>query len=258
MRSVLTVLLMMVVSFSWLCVAGCQADNQGKTVKSPAAKGIDESVVAPPPKIEEPAKAEEPQKTAPATSEAPKPSTEKVAEPKEKPVQKNPVVEMKTSMGVITIELSAEKAPITVANFLRYTDEKFYDGTIFHRVMGDFMIQGGGFQSGLKQKATHEQIKNEAANGLANDRGTIAMARTSVVDSATAQFFINVVNNGDKLDHKNATADGFGYCVFGKVTAGMDVVDKIRAVATRNAGQHGNVPVKDVVIESVRRVEAKP
>ena len=257
MRSVWTVLLMVVVSAAWLGATGC-ADSQGdgKSAKAPD-KGIDESVAAPPPRIEEPVKAEEPQTTAlPATGESPKTSTETAVEPKEKPVQKSAIVEMKTSLGVITIELNAEKAPITVANFLKYVDEKFYDGTIFHRVMSNFMIQGGGFVPGMEQKATHGQIKNEAGNGLANDRGTIAMARTNVVDSATAQFFINVVDNR-MLNHTDNTARGFGYCVFGKVTAGMDVVDKIRAVATGSVGQHDDVPVKDVVIESVRRVEEK-
>jgi len=272
MRIALTSLLVVAATVAWMSLAGCQASSapSGQSAATSSTKGIDESVTAPPPRIDAPAKAEEPKKdepttavTAPATSETPQPSTtEKAAEtpaaqPKEKPVQKNPVVEMKTSMGNITIELFPEQAPVTVANFLKYVDEKFYDGTIFHRVIGNFMIQGGGFEPGMNQKKTHDPIKNEAGNGLKNDRGTIAMARTSVVDSATAQFFINVVDNA-MLNHRDETAEGFGYCVFGKVIAGMDVVDKIKAVPTKALNRMvRDVPVKDVVIESVRRVEAK-
>ena len=161
----------------------------------------------------------------------------------------NPVVVITTSEGTIKAELFEEQAPITVANFLGYVDEKFYDGTIFHRVIPNFMIQGGGFEPGMKQKRTHAAIKNEAANGLSNKRGTIAMARTNDPDSATAQFFINVVDNAG-LDRNSGSA---GYCVFGSVTEGMDVVDKIKAVATGSRGGHQNVPVKDVTITSVRR-----
>jgi cyclophilin family peptidyl-prolyl cis-trans isomerase len=168
--------------------------------------------------------------------------------------QKNPVVVMDTSKGKITIELFESKAPITVKNFLRYVDEKHYDGTIFHRVIPDFMIQGGGLEPGLKEKKAHDPIKNEASNGLSNERGTIAMARTKVADSATSQFFINVKNN-DGLDRAR---EGIGYAVFGKVIDGMDVVDKIRRVDTATANdpknvEHENVPVTDVVIRSVRR-----
>ncbi len=166
----------------------------------------------------------------------------------------NPVVIMTTSEGVIKIELWQDKAPVTVANFLRYTDEKFYDGTIFHRVISGFMIQGGGFTPDMKQKAGHDPIKNEASAALSNKKGTIAMARTGVVDSATAQFFINHADNSP-LDHRNNTPAGFGYAVFGTVIEGMDVVEKIAAVATRQAGGHQDVPVKPVVIESVRRAE---
>jgi peptidyl-prolyl cis-trans isomerase A (cyclophilin A) len=166
--------------------------------------------------------------------------------------EKSPQVVMDTSFGKITIELNAEKAPITVKNFLQYVDDKHYDGTIFHRVMPDFMIQGGGMETGLKEKKGRAPIKNESTNGLSNERGTIAMARTNVPDSATAQFFINVVNNSDKLDRTTAR-DKVGYAVFGKVVAGMDVVDKIRAVETTEKGFHENVPVTDVVIRSVRR-----
>jgi len=166
----------------------------------------------------------------------------------------NPKVLIKTNMGDIKVELYQDKAPGTVKNFLDYTDAKFYDGTVFHRVIGkpgspnDFMIQGGGFEPGMKQKPTRAPIKNESDNGLSNKRGTIAMARTPDPDSATAQFYINVADN-DFLDRANAR-DKVGYCVFGKVIDGMDVVDKIKAVEVR-----GSVPVKDVVIESVRRVD---
>jgi cyclophilin family peptidyl-prolyl cis-trans isomerase len=167
----------------------------------------------------------------------------------------NPQVLMQTSMGPIKIELYESAAPITVKNFLRYTDEEFYDGTIFHRVMSDFMIQGGGFVPGMKEKDTHEPIKNESFNGLSNTRGTVAMARTPDPDSASAQFFINVVDNA-MLD-RNRSPDRVGYAVFGKVIEGMDVVDKIRAVETGDRGGHENVPVEDVIIKSVRRVEQK-
>jgi peptidyl-prolyl cis-trans isomerase B (cyclophilin B) len=156
------------------------------------------------------------------------------------------IVIMDTSLGMITLELDESKAPITVANFLSYVDAKYYDGTIFHRVIPDFMIQAGGFQAGMKQKPTKAPIKNESGNGLSNTRGTIAMARTSDLDSATAQFFINVVDNSSSLDRPK-------YCVFGKVTEGLDVADKIRKVATKRSGGHENVPVQDVVITSIRR-----
>jgi peptidyl-prolyl cis-trans isomerase B (cyclophilin B) len=162
-------------------------------------------------------------------------------------------VVMETSLGTIKLELYPDKAPLTVENFLSYVDEGFYDGTVFHRVIPTFMIQGGGMEPGMKQKKTKATIKNESANGLANTRGTVAMARTSVPDSASSQFFINVTDNGF-LDRAQAR-DGVGYCVFGKVTAGMDVVDKIKAVKTTNKGGHGDVPVIDVVIQSVRRDE---
>lgn len=169
-------------------------------------------------------------------------------------VVSKPVVIMTTSEGVIKIELWEDDAPVTVANFLRYTDEKFFDGTIFHRVMSGFMIQGGGFTPDMKQKAVHDPIKNEASASLSNKKGTIAMARTGVVDSATAQFFINHVDNAG-LDHRDNTQTGFGYAAFGKVIEGMDVVEKIAAVATKQVGGHGNVPVEPVIIESVRRAE---
>jgi cyclophilin family peptidyl-prolyl cis-trans isomerase len=164
---------------------------------------------------------------------------------------KNPVVVMDTSMGKITIELLEDKAPITVKNFLKYVDDKHYDGTIFHRVIADFMIQGGGFAPGMKEKETYAPIKNEAGNGLANKRGTIAMARTNKPDSATAQFYINVKDNPG-LDRANAK-DKVGYAVFGKVIDGMDVVDAIRRAETTSKGMFDDVPAKDVVIRSVRR-----
>ena len=166
--------------------------------------------------------------------------------------EENPTILMETSLGNIKIELDQAKAPITVKNFLSYVDEKFYDGTIFHRVIGNFMIQGGGFTAEMQQKRTKPPIKNEAGNGLKNMRGTIVMARTNVVDSATAQFFINVVDN-DFLDHQNTTPQGFGYAVFGKVIEGMDVVDKIKAVKTGSKMGFSDVPAETVVIKSVKR-----
>jgi peptidyl-prolyl cis-trans isomerase B (cyclophilin B) len=165
--------------------------------------------------------------------------------------KKNPVVVMDTSHGKITIELFADKAPITVKNFLQYVDDKHYDGTIFHRVIEDFMIQGGGMEPGLREKRTRDPIKNESDNGLPNERGTLAMARTNVPDSATSQFFINVKYN-DFLDRAKAR-DKVGYAVFGKVIDGMEIVDKIRKVETATRGGHENVPVQDVFIRSVRR-----
>jgi peptidyl-prolyl cis-trans isomerase B (cyclophilin B) len=164
-----------------------------------------------------------------------------------------PQVVLETSHGSMKIELYADKAPITVKNFLQYVDDKFYDGTIFHRVIRDFMIQGGGFEPGMKQKQTRGAIQNESANGLKNERGTLAMARTSAPDSATAQFFVNHKNN-DFLNKAQAR-DGAGYCVFGKVIDGLDVLDKIAAVSTANRGGHGDVPVTDVVLISARRCD---
>ncbi len=161
----------------------------------------------------------------------------------------NPVVVMETSEGTIRIELNAEKAPISVRNFLQYVDEGFYDGTIFHRVISTFMIQGGGFTPDMRKKAVRPPIKNEAANGLTNGRGTIAMARTNVVDSATAQFFINVADNKD-LNHN---VRDYGYAVFGRVIDGLDVVDRIRTVRTGTVAGMENVPVTPVVIKTVRR-----
>lgn len=167
---------------------------------------------------------------------------------------KNPVVVMVTSKGTIKIEVDQAKAPISAANFLAYVNDKYYDGTIFHRVIPNFMLQGGGFDPAMKQKSTKAPIKNEAGNGLKNTRGTLAMARTGVVDSATAQFFINVKDNGF-LDHKDTSTQGFGYAVFAKVIEGMDVVDAIKSVPTGSKGGHQDVPVEPVVIESVRLAE---
>lgn len=162
------------------------------------------------------------------------------------------MVKLLTNFGEITLELNAEKAPITVANFLQYVDSGFYNGTIFHRVINGFMIQGGGFDGKMQQKASADEIKNEADNGLANDIYTIAMARTSAPHSATNQFFINVGNN-DFLNYTAPNSSGWGYCVFGKVTAGMDVVDKIKKVATTTRNGHQDVPVENVIIESATR-----
>lgn len=163
----------------------------------------------------------------------------------------NPVVEVATSLGPIRIELYPEKAPKTVDNFLQYVKDGFYDGTIFHRVIPGFMVQGGGFTAEMAQKKTRDPIPNEAQNGLKNTTGTLAMARTPNPHSATAQFFINVADNAF-LDFTGPTQQGFGYCVFGRVTEGMEVVNKIVAVPTGNRGGHQNVPLKPVSIKSVR------
>ena len=162
---------------------------------------------------------------------------------------KNPAIVFSTSLGDITVELFAEQAPITVKNILDYVDAGFYDGTIFHRVIPGFVVQGGGMTPKLDQKKTQPPIKNEADNGLKNTRGTLSMARTDEVNSATSQFFINLRDN-TSLDHG---VRGFGYAVFGKVTAGMDVVDKIAAVRTGSQGGQRDVPVEPVVVRSVKR-----
>ncbi|MEX1058348.1 MAG: peptidylprolyl isomerase [Natronospirillum sp.] len=157
---------------------------------------------------------------------------------------------MKTSMGTVTLELFEDKAPITVANFVKYAQEGFYDGLIFHRVISNFMVQGGGFEPGMSQKPGGEAIKNEANNGVANEVGTIAMARTMDPHSASNQFFINVSDNSF-LNFSSETMEGWGYAAFGKVTDGMDVVNQIKAVKTGSKGGHQDVPVEDVVIESL-------
>ena len=163
----------------------------------------------------------------------------------------NPTVRIETSMGDIVLELDAANAPITTANFIEYANEGFYEGTIFHRVIDGFMIQGGGLTADMRDKDNKKApIKNEAANGLKNDRGTVAMARTQVVDSATSQFFINVDDN-DFLNHTSPTPQGFGYAVFGKVVDGLDTVDAIRQVSTGNSGMHQDVPVEAITINKV-------
>jgi cyclophilin family peptidyl-prolyl cis-trans isomerase len=188
------------------------------------------------------------------------PVVDKAAPPKAAPAAVNepagkitrPVVVIDTSMGEITAELWDDSAPQTVKNFLGYVDDKHFDGLIFHRVMQGFMIQGGGFDQMMSEKTTRSPVKNEASVDKDNDRGTLAMARTTVVDSATSQFFINLVDN-EGLNHRDSSSHGFGYCAFGKVTDGMDVVDEIAAVAVANAGGHESVPIKPVIIKSIRR-----
>ena len=168
--------------------------------------------------------------------------------------QSNPVVELDTSKGAVKIELLLDKAPETVNNFLQYVDDKFYDGTIFHRVIPNFMIQGGGFDEAFSEKSTNPPVQNEADNGVSNLRGTVAMARTSDPHSAGAQFFINVSDDNTFLDHTGKTNQGWGYCVFGRVTEGMEAVDAIREVETSRRGMHEDVPVESVVIRSARRL----
>lgn len=161
------------------------------------------------------------------------------------------MVKLQTNMGDIVLELDAEKAPVTVANFLEYVNSGFYNGVIFHRVIDGFMIQGGGMEPGMNQKETNDPIQNEADNGLSNDAYTIAMARTPNPHSASSQFFINV-NDNDFLNYSSPTPQGWGYCVFGKVVEGQDVVDKIKQVKTGNKAGHQDVPVEDVIIESAQ------
>src|SRR3954467_14488346 len=161
------------------------------------------------------------------------------------------MLRFETTQGNFTVELFEKEAPISTKNFLRYVDDKHYDGTIFHRVIPGFMIQGGGMEVGMGEKDTHEPIKNEAKNGLKNERGTLAMARTNVVDSATAQFFINLKDN-DFLNHKSEDPKDFGYAVFGKVTKGMNIVHKIEHVDTTTQPPYEHVPTKPVIIKSIR------
>ncbi len=184
--------------------------------------------------------------------EAPPPAPEESPATPPTPKEISSMVIIKTSKGDIAIKLFTEEAPLTVANFLQYVDDGHYKGTIFHRVINGFMIQGGGFDADLKQKSTRAPVKNEAANGLKNKRGTIAMARTSIPDSATSQFFINVVNN-EGLNRPSP--DGHGYCVFGEVTDGMDVVDAIKAVRTTQKGMMGDVPIETIEILGVERAD---
>lgn len=170
--------------------------------------------------------------------------------------KENTMVVIKTSAGDIKLELFDDKAPKTVENFLKYVDEGFYKGTVFHRVIKGFMIQGGGFDESMVQKPTHKPVVNEAANGLKNKRGTIAMARTMIPDSATSQFFINTVDN-TPLDFRNPSQMGIGYCVFGRVVDGMDVVDKIEAAKTGFSRGMRDVPATNIVIKSIERVKPK-
>ena len=163
------------------------------------------------------------------------------------------MIKLKTNHGDISLELDAEKAPLTVENFLQYVRDGFFNNTIFHRVIDGFMIQGGGFEPGMNQKPTRAPVKNEADNGLKNEAYTIAMARTTDPHSATAQFFINAANN-DFLNYTSSTPQGWGYCVFGKVVEGKEVIDKIKKVRTGNKGGHHDVPVEDIVIESAEEI----
>lgn len=163
------------------------------------------------------------------------------------------MIKLHTSHGEITIDLNNEKAPITTQNFINYVNSGHFDNTIFHRVINDFMIQAGGFESGMSQKECRAPIQNEAANGLKNDAYTVAMARTSDVNSASAQFFINVADNGF-LNHTSPTTEGFGYCVFGKVVEGKNVIDKIKKVETGNKSGHQNVPLEDVILQKAEEI----
>lgn len=188
----------------------------------------------------------------PASGSDSKGSAAQDEHPKPSAASGKPTVVIETSMGTITAELWPDKAPASVVNFLKYVEDKHYDGLIFHRVIQNFMIQGGGMSSDFKTKTMRPPIKNEAKSDVKNERGTLAMARTGVIDSATSQFFVNVVDNVF-LNHRDETPRGFGYCVFGKVTKGMDVVDKIRNVKTGARGPFAeNVPLEDVVIKSIR------
>jgi len=168
------------------------------------------------------------------------------------PAPGNPTALISTSLGDITVELYNDRAPVSVQNFLQYVNEGFYPGTIFHRVISGFMIQGGGFTTDMVEKPTRPPIRNEATNGLTNVRGTLAMARTEALRSATAQFFINVADNRVKLDHHGFSPEDFGYAVFGRVLSGLEVCDRIAAVKTRTNGPHEDVPVEPVVIKAVR------
>jgi cyclophilin family peptidyl-prolyl cis-trans isomerase len=172
--------------------------------------------------------------------------------PSPEPAPGNPVAVISTTLGDITVELFKDRAPVSVENFLTYVTEGFYPGTIFHRVISGFMIQGGGFTPDMSEKPTHPPIRNEATNGLTHVRGTLGMARTRALRSATAQFFINVADNRAKLDHRGYSPDDFGYAVFGRVLAGMDVCDRIAAVKTHTVAAHEDVPVEAVVIKGIQ------
>jgi cyclophilin family peptidyl-prolyl cis-trans isomerase len=228
-----------------LIAAGCGGSPPPEEKTAPETK----AEPAPPPAEQAPAEA-------PVEKEEAAPAPEKKAEPQAKKAAPagNPIVVMETSKGTMKIELYADKAPETVANFLRYVDDGFYNGTIFHRVIKSFMIQGGGMTADMNEKATRAPIKNESANGLTNLRGTLAMARTAEPHSASSQFFINHKDNG--FLNRDQARDGWGYCVFGKVIDGLDVVDAIAEVPTGNNGGNSNVPIEPVVIKSVRRASA--
>lgn len=232
-----------------LAACGSQPEPETAAVTPPPVEQVTEAPAEEPepeaPEAEEPIAAVTPP-PAPAPAPAPK------AAPKKAAPTGPPVVVVTTNKGTIRIELFPEKAPKTVANFLAYVDDKFYDGTIFHRVIPDFMIQGGGFTADMAEKNTRAPVQNESEGGESNARGTISMARTNDPHSATAQFFINHANNR-MLDYGARGTGQWGYAVFGRVTEGMDVVDAIAAVPTGNNGPYQNVPVSSVVIESVRR-----
>lgn len=166
------------------------------------------------------------------------------------------MIKIQTNLGAIEIELDYEKAPKTAANFEQYVQEGFYDGTIFHRVIDGFMIQGGGFDTGMNEKPTKETVQNEAGNGLKNDTGTVAMARTNDPHSASSQFFINLKDNGF-LNHTSPDSQGWGYCVFGKVVNGMDVINQIKVLATETKNGHQDVPVENIIIESAQIIGAE-
>ena len=237
-------LFLLTLAIGLLIATGC-----GGSPPPPEDKAAPETEAEPPP-------AEMPPAEEPVEKEEAAPAPEKKAEPQAKKSAPagNPVVALETSKGTIKIELYPDKAPETVANFLRYVDDGFYSGTIFHRVMKGFMIQGGGMTADMNEKMSRAPIKNESANGLGNLRGTIAMARTGDPHSASSQFYINHVTNQGL--NKAQAQDGWGYCVFGKVIEGMEVVDAIAEVATGNSGQHSNVPVEPVTIKSARRFSA--
>jgi len=230
-------------------MAACGSQPEPETAAEPTAP-VEEATEAP---AETPVPAEEPVAAVVPPPPAPTPAPKAAPAPPKKAAPAGPpVVVMTTNKGVIKIELFPDKAPKTVANFLAYVDDKFYDGTVFHRVMPNFMIQGGGFTGDMAEKNTRAPIDNESKNGESNVRGSIAMARTGDPHSATAQFFINHVNNR-MLDFGAQGANQWGYAVFGRVTEGMDVVDAIALIPTGNKGPYQNVPVENVVIQSVRR-----
>ena len=226
---------------------GCGGSDDPSETTTAEPEPVEQAKVEPPPA---PVEEQPPPPPTPEPKKEPKPKVEpKPAEAK--PPAGPPGGVMETAKGSIKLELAPDRAPATVENFLSYVDDKFYDGTIFHRVISGFMVQGGGFGPDMKEKSTKAPIKNEAKNGLGNLRGTIAMARTMDPHSATAQFYINHRTN--RMLDPDQERSGWGYCVFGKVIEGMEVVDAIAAVATGNKGMHQNVPAETVTIKSVRR-----